>query len=42
VSSLIKWLEISRAKDVRGLVVSTSKELGVVGKNAVNCHYSLI
>ena len=42
VSSLIKWLEISRIKDVRGLVVSTSKELGMMGKNVVNCHYSLI
>jgi predicted AAA+ superfamily ATPase len=42
VSSLIKWLEISRIKDVRGLVVSTSKELGIIGKNVVNCHYSLI
>lgn len=42
VSSLIKWLEISRVKDVRGLVVSTSKELGAVGKSVANCHYSLI
>ena len=42
VSSLIKWLEISRVKDVRGLVISTSKELGAMGKNVVNCHYSLI
>lgn len=42
VSSLIKWLEISRVKDVRGLVISTSKELGIMGKNVANCHYSLI
>jgi len=42
VSSLIKWLEISRIKDIRGLVISTSKELGSMGKNVVNCHYSLI
>jgi len=42
VSSLIKWLEISHIKDVRGLVISTSKELGIMGKNVVNCHYSLI
>ena len=42
VSSLIKWLEISRIKDVRGLVISTSKELGIMGKNVANCHYSLI
>ncbi len=41
-ASLIKWLEISRAKDVRGLIISTSKELGIAGKNVVNCHYSLI
>ena len=42
VSSLIKWLEILRVKDVRGLVISTSKELGIMGKNVANCHYSLI
>ena len=42
VSSLIKWLQISHVKDAHGLVVSTSKELGAVGKNVVNCHYSLI
>lgn len=42
VSSLIKWLEISRVKDARGLVISTSKELGAMGKNVANCHYSLI
>lgn len=41
-SSLIKWLEISRVKNARGLVISTSKELGIIGKNVVNCHYSLI
>lgn len=42
VNSLMKWLEHSHIKDIRGLVVSTSKELGIVGKNIVNCHYSLI
>lgn len=42
VSSLIKWLEISRSKDTPGLVISTSKQLGGIGKNVVNCHYSLI
>lgn len=42
VGSLIKWLELSRIKDSRGLVVSTSKELGSMGKNVTNCHYSLI
>lgn len=42
VSSLIKWLDLSRIKDARGLVVSTSKELGSMGKNVTNCHYSLI
>jgi len=42
VSSLIKWLEISHIKDIHGLVISTSKELGIMGKNVVNCHYSLI
>lgn len=42
VRSLMKWLEISQIKDTRGLIISTSKELGVIGKNVVNCHYSLI
>jgi len=42
VPSLIKWLEISGGKDINGLVISTSKELGRMGKNVVNCHYSLI
>jgi len=42
VSPLMKWLEISSSKDTRGLVISTSKQLGAVGKNVVNCHYSLI
>ena len=41
VSPLIKWLKISRRKDINGLVISTSKQLGAVGKNVVNCHYSL-
>jgi len=41
-SSLMKWLEISRVKDVRGLIISTSKELGAIGKDVANCHYSLI
>jgi predicted AAA+ superfamily ATPase len=41
VNSLRKWLEISHIKDVRGLVISTSKELGLVAKNVANCHYSL-
>ena len=42
VSALIKWIQISHAKNIRGLVVSTSKELGNIGNNIVNCHYSLI
>jgi len=42
VSSLIKWLQISRFKDAHAIVISTSKELGTVAKNVVNCHYSLI
>lgn len=42
VIPLMKWLEISSSKDTRGLVISTSKQLGAVGKNVVNCHYSLI
>ena len=42
VSSVRKWLEISRIKDARGLVISTSRELGLVGRNVANCHYSLM
>lgn len=42
VRPLIKWLGISRVKNTRGLVVSTSKELGMAGKDVSNCHYSLI
>ncbi len=42
VSSLMKWLKLSGVKGIRGLVVSTSKELGSMGKNVANCHYSLI
>lgn len=40
--SLMKWLEISHIKDVHGLVISASKQLGAVSKNVANCHYSLI
>ncbi|MBI3601844.1 MAG: ATP-binding protein [Candidatus Omnitrophica bacterium] len=41
-ASLMKWLEISKIKDGRGLIISASRELGSVGKNVANCHYSLI
>ena len=40
--SLVKWLEISKIKDVRGLIISSSKQMGLVGNNVVNCHYSLV
>ncbi len=40
--SLIKWLVVSKVKNGQGLIVSSSKELGSVGKNVANCHYSLI
>lgn len=39
---LAKWLEISKIKDARGLIISSSKQTGLVGGNVVNCHYSLI
>jgi len=42
IRSLVKWLEISHNKDIGGLVISNSVELGMVGKNVANCHYSLI
>lgn len=40
--SLVKWLEISKIKDVRGLIISSSKQMGLVGNNVANCHYSLV
>lgn len=40
--TLTKWLGISKMKDGQGLIVSSSKELGTVGENVINCHYSLI
>jgi hypothetical protein len=42
IRPLVKWLEISHVKCDKGLIISTSKELGTIGKNVVNCHYSLI
>lgn len=40
--SLVKWLEISKNIDVRGLIISSSKQMGLVGNNVVNCHYSVV
>jgi len=40
--SLVKWLEIARIKDVHGLIISSSKQMGLVGNNVANCHYSLV
>ena len=40
--SLVKWLEISKNKDAKGLIISSSKQMGLVGNNVVNCHYSLV
>jgi predicted AAA+ superfamily ATPase len=40
--SLVKWLEISKSKEGHGLIISSSKQLGLVGKSVVNCHYSLV
>lgn len=40
--SLLKWIEISKIKDVPGLVISSSRQLGLIGKNVTNCHYSLV
>jgi len=39
---LVKWLGISKIKDVRGLIISSSKQMGLVGNNVANCHYSLV
>ncbi len=40
--SLTKWLEISKIKDTRGLIISSSKQMGLVSNHVVNCHYSLV
>lgn len=40
--SVLKWMEISKSKSGRGLIISSSKELGTIAKNVTNCHYSLI
>ncbi len=40
--SLVRWLELSKSGDARGMVISTSKQMGLAGKNVVNCHYSLV
>jgi predicted AAA+ superfamily ATPase len=40
--ALVKWLEISKNKDAKGLIISSSKQMGSVGNNVVNCHYSLV
>jgi len=40
--SLVKWLQISRSKDAKGLIISSSQQMGSIGNNVVNCHYSLV
>lgn len=40
--SLVKWLDISKNKDARGLIISSSKQIGLVGSRVANCHYSLV
>lgn len=40
--SLVKWLGISKNKEGRGLIISSSKQLGLAGKSIINCHYSLV
>ncbi len=40
--SLIKWLEISKIKDTHGLIISSSKKMGLVANDVFNCHYSLV
>ena len=40
--SLVKWMGISKNKDTKGLIISSSKQMGLVGNNVVNCHYSLV
>lgn len=42
VEPLLKWFGISRIKNTHGVIISTSKKLGRIGKNVINCHYSLI
>ncbi len=40
--SLVKWLKISKIKDARGLIISSSKQMGLIGSDVANCHYSLV
>jgi len=40
--ALVKWLQISKNKDAKGLIISSSKQMGSIGNNVVNCHYSLV
>ena len=41
-SSLRAWLKLAGEGGSKGLVVSTSKEMGLVGHNVYNCHFSLL
>lgn len=41
-NSLKKWLDLSGRISDSGLIISTSKQVGPVSRNIVNCHYSLI
>lgn len=40
--SLVKWMDISKVKGGKGLIISTSKQIGLIGNNVINCHYSQV
>lgn len=42
ISSLKSWLSLQGNSARKGLIVSRSKQLGLVGKDIYNCHFSLL
>ena len=41
-SSLRAWLKLAGNRSSSGLIVSTSEQMGLVGHNVYNCHFSLL
>ena len=42
LSALSEWSKMSGISDKKGLIVSSSKRLGLVGRSVSNCHFSLL
>lgn len=42
IVALNEWSNIAGISDKKGLIVSRSKRMGLVGKNIYNCHFSLL